>query len=113
MAPNFWFDVSSDEEVDIKDTRAGKSESPWEFSSYSESVLEEHARKKTTSIDAKIIKALQERPVSLPNPDSDSEGEDEEYKEEGASEVLPTACKTRKKVRQLPIYTLGHSFGRH
>ncbi|CAA7391397.1 unnamed protein product [Spirodela intermedia] len=86
MSPNFWFDVSSDEEVDIKDTRAGQSESPWEFSSYSESVLEEHARKKTTSIDTKITKALQERPVSLPNPDSDSECEEEEYKEEATDE---------------------------
>ncbi|CAA6655983.1 unnamed protein product [Spirodela intermedia] len=82
MAPNFWFDVSSDEEVDIKDTR---------------SVLEEHARKKTTSIDTKITKALQERPVSLPNPDSDSECEEEEYKEEATDEVLPTATKARRK----------------
>lgn len=33
-----------------------KSQSPWEFSGYSETVAQEHARKKTTSIDHKISK---------------------------------------------------------
>ncbi|XP_078448280.1 DEA(D/H)-box RNA helicase family protein isoform X2 [Wolffia australiana] len=100
MAPNLWFDVSSDEEEDTKNTRRKQSQSPWEFASYSESVVEEHERKKTTSIDAKITKALQERPVSLPEPDEDSSEGEEEYKDEDAAEVLPTAGKTRKKEKR-------------
>ena len=103
MGPNLWFDVSSDEEVDTNVTRSGQSQSPWEFASYSETVLEEHARKKTTSVDAKITKSLQERPVSIPDPTSDSDGENEEYKEE-MDDVLAPSGKKRKKVRQCHAY---------
>ncbi|CAL9109276.1 unnamed protein product, partial [Musa textilis] len=56
-------------------------QSPWEFASYSESVAEEHARRNTTSIDAKITKALQERVISLPD-DEDVEEEEPEPSDE-------------------------------
>ncbi|KAL3514783.1 hypothetical protein ACH5RR_027500 [Cinchona calisaya] len=38
-------------------------QSPWDFSTYSESVADEHSRRSTTSIDFKISKALQQRPA--------------------------------------------------
>lgn len=48
-------------------------QSPWDFSSYSESVADEHARRSTTSIDFKISKALQQRAAAaVPPIDTDS-----------------------------------------
>lgn len=71
MDSEFCFEGgSSDEELDREDT---VSQSPWEFGSYSESVADEHARRRTTSVDAKISKALHVRPVTLP---INEEGED-------------------------------------
>ncbi|KAL0912626.1 hypothetical protein M5K25_018610 [Dendrobium thyrsiflorum] len=65
MDPQFCFEGgSSDEEQDREEKNC---QSPWEFGSYSESVYDEHERRRTTSVDAKISKALQNRPVSLPN----------------------------------------------
>ncbi|MQM02380.1 hypothetical protein Taro_035146 [Colocasia esculenta] len=99
MAP-FWFDVSSDEEVDGKgiDGSRRQPQSPWEFTAFIESAAEEHARRKTTSIDAKISRALLERPVSLPSPDDDNEDdEEEEGGQRGAGDDLATAFKTRKQ----------------
>ncbi|WOL09700.1 DEAD-box ATP-dependent RNA helicase 28 isoform X2 [Canna indica] len=82
MDPEFLFDAaSSDEEAEV-DGRAAQS--PWEFASYSESVAEEHARRNTTSIDAKITRVLQERAVPLPD---DGDGEDDE-EPEPSDEVL-------------------------
>ncbi|XP_062164527.1 DEAD-box ATP-dependent RNA helicase 28 isoform X1 [Alnus glutinosa] len=96
MAPTFVFEAPSDEELDLhfhgkgddddeqeeaqeveeeeEEERASnrKSQSPWDFGSYSESVAEEHARRSTTSVDFKISKALQNRSVAISNEDSDS-----------------------------------------
>ncbi|CAD5164192.1 unnamed protein product [Musa acuminata subsp. malaccensis] len=83
MDPEFLFDgASSDEEAGVEERAA---QSPWEFASYSESVAEEHARRNTTSIDAKITKALQERAVSLPE---DGDGEEAEEEPELSDEIL-------------------------
>lgn len=83
MDPEFQFDgASSDEEAGVEERAA---QSPWEFASYSESVAEEHARRNTTSIDAKITKALQDRAVSLPE---DGDGEEAEEEPELSDEIL-------------------------
>ena len=75
----FAFEPPSDEEIDYEDVNSGaddeddnsdveekgkthkKTQSPWDFSSYTESVAEEHARRSTTSIDDKISKIIQQR----------------------------------------------------
>lgn len=56
MDPSFSFEDGSDEELEFD--KAEKTQSPWEFTAYSESVGEEHFRRNTTSIDAKISKAV-------------------------------------------------------
>ncbi|KAG1354122.1 DEAD-box ATP-dependent RNA helicase 28 [Cocos nucifera] len=94
MDPDFHFDaVSSDEETVTVDEEA-KKQSPWEFSSYSESVADEHVRRRTTSVDAKISKAVQQRPVSLPDYEDD---DDEEEPEEEEEEVLSADESTKKE----------------
>ena len=103
MAPAFVFETSSDEEhddfqpeVEEEEEEAEaeaeaeaedededeeeqplnkKTESPWDFAPYYESVAEEHARKSTTSIDFKITKALQNRTVPIIPNDDDSESD--------------------------------------
>ncbi|KAM7500396.1 hypothetical protein LguiA_024810 [Lonicera macranthoides] len=75
MDSGFTFEPPSDEEVeyehDSQDEEEGEgeeetlgkpSQSPWDFSSYTESVAEEHARRSTTSIDDKISKIVLQRP---------------------------------------------------
>lgn len=52
-----------------------KKQSPWDFSSFTESVADEHARRSTTSIDYKINKAIQQRSISIPNDDDDVDDE--------------------------------------
>eukprot|EP00249_Psilotum_nudum_P032111 c47276_g1_i1 orf=203-418(+) len=51
MNKNFVF------EVDTDDVFLAPAESPWEFSRYSETVSEEHLKRKTTSVDYKISQA--------------------------------------------------------
>lgn len=81
MDSEFRFDAaSSDEEAEVEDRPV---HSPWDFASYSESVAEEHARRNTTSVDAKINKALEERVVSHPDV-----GDDEEEEAEPNDEVF-------------------------
>ncbi|KAJ7963849.1 DEAD-box ATP-dependent RNA helicase [Quillaja saponaria] len=98
MAPSFIFEAPSDEELEQlaaedeeqeqseaeeeEDEEEGgkagaskkKTESPWDFAKYSESVAEEHARRSTTSIDFKISKALKERSVPIPKTTEDYSG---------------------------------------
>lgn len=83
---------SEEEEEDDDGGRGGRpprpsrrhSQSPWDFSSYSESVAEEHARRSTTSVDFKISKALQQLSNAGSNPpaaaadDEESEGSEAE-----------------------------------
>lgn len=82
MGFSFEFDPPSDEELDHseaeeEDEEQGveeeedepisrrRTESPWDFASYSESVAEEHARRSTTSVDYKISKLLEKRSGSF------------------------------------------------
>ncbi|MED6133020.1 DEAD-box ATP-dependent RNA helicase 28 [Stylosanthes scabra] len=63
-----------------------KTQSPWDFAKYTESVAEEHARRSTTSVDEKISKALKQRstPLALPsqNDDVDNSSDSEPDKQE-------------------------------
>lgn len=83
MDPDFKFEAeSSDEESEVEQ---GASQSPWEFAAYSESVAEEHARRNTTSVDAKINRARIDNSVSLPDNEDEEEEEEEEF--EGRNEA--------------------------
>ncbi|XP_028760280.1 DEAD-box ATP-dependent RNA helicase 28 [Neltuma alba] len=61
-----------------------KSQSAWDFSKYTESVAEEHARRSTTSVDQKIAKAIKERstPLRKPVEDDQESSESESDKQE-------------------------------
>lgn len=94
MDLGFVFEAPSDEEPEYEPDEDGEeeeeeevvvdeangaaqtaSQSPWDFGSYSETVAEEHARRSTTSVDFKISKALERRPVPIANQDDSSESE--------------------------------------
>ncbi|CAN1130449.1 DEAD-box ATP-dependent RNA helicase 28 [Linum perenne] len=67
-----------DDEVEVKEGSNNKSskkgaQSPWDFAAFSESVAEEHARRRTTSIDDKISRARQQLSVPLANSSDDEE----------------------------------------
>lgn len=75
---------SEDEEEEPKEVRVSKkkTQSPWDFAKYSESVAEEHARRSTTSVDDKISKALRHTPVvALPDPEEESSSDSEPDKQ--------------------------------
>ncbi|XP_071691532.1 DEAD-box ATP-dependent RNA helicase 28-like [Rutidosis leptorrhynchoides] len=121
MDSEFAFEPPSDEEIDYEDINSDgedeeetsdveekvkskiKTQSPWDFSSYTESVAEEHARRSTTSIDEKISKFVQQRShvETVPeneeadNDDGSSDSEpdrQEDFKpEEDDDDVPPTA----------------------
>lgn len=91
MDPDFHFDAVSSDEETVAGEEGPKKQSPWEFSSYSESVADEYVRRRTTSVDAKISRALQQRPFSLP--DHEDDDEEEEVEEE---EVLSADESTKK-----------------
>ncbi|KAG5414318.1 hypothetical protein IGI04_001885 [Brassica rapa subsp. trilocularis] len=65
------------EEDEDEKPRGGKrstdAQSPWDFTSYSSSVGEEHARRHTTSIDEKITKAIKHRPLPISTEEEDEE----------------------------------------
>ncbi|VFR03579.1 unnamed protein product [Cuscuta campestris] len=81
-------DVESDEEEDEDAegneteslAKSKKSQSPWDFSSYSESVADEHARHSTTSVDHKISKAVEQRsaPIAATSESDDGGNSDSE-----------------------------------
>ncbi|KAK3006135.1 hypothetical protein RJ639_017056 [Escallonia herrerae] len=81
-----------------------KSVSPWDFSSYTESVAEEHARRSTTSIDQKISKAISRRPIatathvdSPPAASSDSEPDhQEDFRPDEGDDVANTGVSESK-----------------
>ncbi|KAF0889955.1 hypothetical protein E2562_034411 [Oryza meyeriana var. granulata] len=58
MDPDFRFDPDGSDDERAAPARRKPAQSPWEFSSYAESVAAEHARRRTTSIDEKISQAL-------------------------------------------------------
>ncbi|XP_010246831.1 PREDICTED: DEAD-box ATP-dependent RNA helicase 28 [Nelumbo nucifera] len=85
MDANFVFEAPSDEElenVEEEESETQKSQSPWEFSAYSESVAEEHTRRSTTSIDFKISRAREECAIPLLNHSDDDSAEYEPDKQE-------------------------------
>ncbi|XP_057728023.1 DEAD-box ATP-dependent RNA helicase 28 [Arachis stenosperma] len=69
-----------------KEKKKKKTQSPWDFAKYTESVAEEHARRSTTSVDEKISKALKQRstPLAVPsqNNDVDDSSDSEPDKQE-------------------------------
>lgn len=81
MDPNFRFDPdnSSDEE----EVAVGRPlpQSPWEFSAYLGSAVDDPMQEITTSVDSKISRALQERPP-VSHPDHEEIGEHEEEEED-------------------------------
>ncbi|GAB4852547.1 DEAD-box ATP-dependent RNA helicase 28 [Ancistrocladus abbreviatus] len=90
MDSAFVFEAPSDEEPELElvpdnedsDSQPRKIQSPWDFSSYSESVADEHSRRNTTSVDLKISRARQQNTVSLPNPNDDESSDSESHKQE-------------------------------
>lgn len=52
-------------EARVPKKKKKKTQSPWDFAKYTESVAEEHARRSTTSVDEKISKALKQRSTPL------------------------------------------------
>ncbi|TKW28557.1 hypothetical protein SEVIR_3G335900v4 [Setaria viridis] len=86
MDPSFRFDPDgSDDEAAAAPSarRKAAAQSPWEFSSYAESVAAEHARRRTTSIDEKISQLRQGRAKPVLSDDSESgSGEDDSDEEE-------------------------------
>ncbi|KAK9165141.1 hypothetical protein Scep_000332 [Stephania cephalantha] len=86
MEDAFVFEPPSDEEIESDEeddsVEAQKSQSPWEFASYAESVAEEHARKSTTSLDFKISKVREEQALQIPSRLDEDEAESEDDKQE-------------------------------
>lgn len=89
MDPSFRFDPDSsdDEPSAVPSARRKTPQSPWEFSSYAESVSAEHARRLTISIDEKISKLRQGRGKPVLSEDSEGgSGEDDSDEEEVGGE---------------------------
>ncbi|KAL8514744.1 hypothetical protein ACS0TY_013722 [Phlomoides rotata] len=86
-----------------------KSQSPWDFSNYTESLADEHSRQGTTSIDYKISKALERRPIATAeDKDSeenlDAEPHQEEYRpEEEEEDDVPTTSGNDSKPYFSPV----------
>ncbi|XP_045804344.1 DEAD-box ATP-dependent RNA helicase 28-like [Trifolium pratense] len=66
---------SESEDERIEESRVSKKNtvSPWDFTKYSESVVEEHARRSTTSVDDKIYAVRKRSAPVVPLPDSDDD----------------------------------------
>ncbi|KAK4275493.1 hypothetical protein QN277_018565 [Acacia crassicarpa] len=77
-------DGDAEEEEEGARVSNKKTQSPWDFAKYSESVAEEHARRSTTSVDQKIAKAIKERyaPLGKPVEDDQESTESEPDKQE-------------------------------
>ncbi|PIN17291.1 ATP-dependent RNA helicase [Handroanthus impetiginosus] len=93
-------ELEEEEEAELREEkvpRNKKSQSPWDFSAYSESVVEEQLQRNTTSIDYKISKALERRPISTVEDDNSGESSDsesnqqEDYRSEDEDDVPTTS----------------------
>ena len=62
-------------EEEVRLPRRHKSQSAWDFASYSASAADEHARRKTTSVDDKILKVLGQRSIPITHSDDDDSAE--------------------------------------
>ncbi|KAM3304518.1 DEAD-box ATP-dependent RNA helicase 28 [Capsicum chacoense] len=124
MSTDFLFEQPSDEEIEYeeddeeeeqeqeesdneddndKPRRNKKAQLAWDFSAYSESVADEHGRRGTTSIDAKIWKAREQLSVPIAKPieeDSDSDDSEphrqEEYRPEDDDDDVDTQVAEKK-----------------
>ncbi|XP_057794855.1 DEAD-box ATP-dependent RNA helicase 28 [Salvia miltiorrhiza] len=80
-------ETESEEEAEDSDNeeivRKNKKTLPWDFSSYTESIADEHARRRTTSVDYKISKALERRPIAAGYDDSEERSDSEIEIQEG------------------------------
>ncbi|KAJ6801635.1 DEAD-box ATP-dependent RNA helicase 28 [Iris pallida] len=94
MEPDFHFDTASSKE-EYKSKEDLYFHSQWDFASYSMSAAEEQPDRNTTSVDAKITRALRDCPVvSLPALDEtkeeeeDENGDDEEWQRRTRSSTV-------------------------
>ncbi|XP_009798202.1 DEAD-box ATP-dependent RNA helicase 28 [Nicotiana sylvestris] len=94
-------EAEDNEDADNKPKK--KTQSPWDFSSYSESVADEHNRRSTTSIDFKISKARQQlsEPIAKPveedsDPDDSEPHRQEEYRPEDGDDEVDTNVGEKK-----------------
>ncbi|ERM97717.1 hypothetical protein AMTRI_Chr09g38990 [Amborella trichopoda] len=79
-------EVDEEEEEHLSRPRRAR-QSPWEFSAYSESAAEEHARRSTTSVEDKILRARQQPNFSFPDPEENESAVSEPDKRENYYEV--------------------------
>ncbi|GFP95250.1 dead-box ATP-dependent RNA helicase 28 [Phtheirospermum japonicum] len=107
-----------DDELELKEEKVPKnkkSQSPWDFSTYSESVADEHSRRSTTSIDHKIGKARERLPIAADEDNDPGENSDpephfqEEYRPEEEDEEVPTTSGNDKK----PFYSVVDGVSYH
>ncbi|KAL3639050.1 DEAD-box ATP-dependent RNA helicase 28 [Castilleja foliolosa] len=107
-----------EDELELKEEKVPKnkkSQSPWDFSNYSESVADEHSRRSTTSIDYKIDKARERLPITAdeyndPGELSDAEPHiQEEYRPEEEDDEVPTTSGNDKK----PFYSVVDGVSYH
>ncbi|KAG9146526.1 hypothetical protein Leryth_022588 [Lithospermum erythrorhizon] len=125
MSTSFQFEPPSDEEIDNqfnesdeessdseqensnpkpKNQIKKKTQSPWDFSAYSESVADEHLRRSTTSIDHKIFKARKELTAHINEIEDEDDGADfdaqvprqEEYKPEDEDDDVSEVVNEKK-----------------
>lgn len=82
MDPSFRFDPDGSDDEAPAARRKPAAQSPWEFSSYAESVAAEHARRRTTSIDEKISQLRNGRGKPVLSDDSESGSGEEDSDEE-------------------------------
>ncbi|XP_071676021.1 DEAD-box ATP-dependent RNA helicase 28 [Lolium perenne] len=88
MDPDFRFDPDgSDDEAAAASARRKPAQSPWEFSTYAQSVAAEHASRRTTSIDEKISQALRgRRNPSMPDGSEDDDEEEDAAEDDDSDE---------------------------
>ncbi|CAN6333938.1 unnamed protein product [Urochloa humidicola] len=83
MDPSFRFDPDGSDDEAPSVRRKAAAQSPWEFTTYAESVAAEHARRRTTSIDEKISQLRKGRGKPVLSDDSESgSGEEDDSDEE-------------------------------
>lgn len=72
---------SEEGELSDDESKPQATQSPWDFTKYSESVAEEHARRSTTSLDFKIDRARQELEVPVVESEEEEESSDSEVEQ--------------------------------
>ncbi|RID79108.1 hypothetical protein BRARA_A01876 [Brassica rapa] len=80
--------VEDEDEKPRGGKRSTNAHSPWDFTSYSSSVGEEHARRHTTSIDEKISKAIKHRPLPISTEEEEEDVSDAQHDKQEEEEYL-------------------------